>query len=526
MHHLFLGAAQRFTACLGDGPGPFGRGAARKCWRQGERSLSCGNFRSSGAYLLRGLYSVFLGWFAEAFDASRFLLRRAEDLDAAAWARLLHFAGLDEARSEAEGDGLRCDEALGARRTEALARSASKSPSCQRKPEARGKLRWSGPKEVTLDGDERHLGVSPGLLCSAGMLSRHEFCAAIALRPFLFASPRPRHLLVQRAATREDDVVASVMEQISQMRSPELERLVERLLPIFMGKRRLLRDRLRPKRIVLVRHGESVGNKDRSAYQWTPDNKIELTRLGRLQGEAAGEQVRKLVGNSSVRFFYSPYIRTRQTLQCILRAFEGQQIEICAEPRLREQDFGNFQNVEAMEKVYSERQKFGRFYYRFPNGEAGTDVFDRVSDFWSSLLRSMDKSPVENLVLVSHGLLMRIFCMVYFHWTVEEFEQVWNPSNCEVWALEKDELLGKGSYNLAGRWRPCPQGGRFCEIRFGARKNEPLWSHMKSRRGPRQLIPGDDRILCDPMFAHLRPVVEMPTSRRKVRVKKDVPGEP
>ena len=25
--------------------------------------------------------------------------------------------------------------------------------------------------------------------------------------------------------------------------------------------------------------------------------------------------------------------------------------------------------------------KFGRFFFRFPNGEAGTDVFDRVSDF-------------------------------------------------------------------------------------------------------------------------------------------------
>ena len=48
-----------------------------------------------------------------------------------------------------------------------------------------------------------------------------------------------------------------------------------------------------------------------------------------------------------------------------------------------------------------ERQKFGRFYYRFPNGEAGTDVFDRVSDFWSTLLRSMDTSPVENLVSLS-----------------------------------------------------------------------------------------------------------------------------
>ncbi|CAE7333343.1 unnamed protein product [Symbiodinium sp. CCMP2592] len=134
-------------------------------------------------------------------------------------------------------------------------------------------------------------------------------------------------------------------------------------------------------------------------------------------------------------------------------------------------DFGNFQDVEQMSEVYKERQKFGRFYYRFPNGEAGTDVFDRVSDFWSSLLRSMDANPVENLVLVSHGLLMRIFCMVYFHWTVEEFEQVWNPSNCEVWALEK----GQGSYNLAGRWRPSPTGGSFREIRFGAKRNQPLW---------------------------------------------------
>ena len=31
-----------------------------------------------------------------------------------------------------------------------------------------------------------------------------------------------------------------------------------------------------------------------------------------------------------------------------------------------------------------------------------------------------DASPIENLVLVSHGLLMRVFCMVYFHWTVED----------------------------------------------------------------------------------------------------------
>ena len=55
----------------------------------------------------------------------------------------------------------------------------------------------------------------------------------------------------------------------------------------------------------------------------------------------------------------SPWIpwcsRTRQTLQCVLKAFEGQQVEMCAEPRLREQDFGNFQDAEQMAKVYEDR---------------------------------------------------------------------------------------------------------------------------------------------------------------------------
>lgn len=322
------------------------------------------------------------------------------------------------------------------------------------------------------------------------------------LRP---AAPRGvRRLRTARAAER--DAVDAVLRTVSGMNSDDLERLVEELMPTLYRKKVALRDRLRPRRIILVRHGQSEGNKDSRAYEDIPDNQIQLTDLGLLQGEAAGAQIRTLVGNGTVRFFYSPYMRTRQTLQCVLKAFEGQQVEMCAEPRLREQDFGNFQDAEQMAKVYEERQKFGRFYYRFPNGEAGTDVFDRVNDFWSTLLRSMDTSPVENLVLVTHGLLMRIFCMVYFHWTVEEFEEVWNPSNCEVWALEKAMAQGGyRGYRLAGRWRPSPLGGRFKEIRFGDKKNTPLWNHMKCRRGPRVLTPGDRSILDDPMFTHLQP---------------------
>ena len=35
--------------------------------------------------------------------------------------------------------------------------------------------------------------------------------------------------------------------------------------------------------------------------------------------------------------------------------------------------------------VFSERKAFGRFYYRFPNGEAGFDVYSRVTSFISTV---------------------------------------------------------------------------------------------------------------------------------------------
>ena len=49
------------------------------------------------------------------------------------------------------------------------------------------------------------------------------------------------------------------------------------------------------------------------------------------------------------------------------------------EPQLREQDFGNFQDVSGLQREKSERESYGRFFYRFPNGESGADVYDRYA---------------------------------------------------------------------------------------------------------------------------------------------------
>ncbi|XP_050221565.1 phosphoglycerate mutase-like protein AT74 [Mercurialis annua] len=214
-----------------------------------------------------------------------------------------------------------------------------------------------------------------------------------------------------------------------------------------------------PKRIILVRHGESEGNLDTAAYTTTPDNKIQLTPLGLAQGRTAGNHLRDLITesntkNSRVYFYVSPYQRTRSTLREIGRSFEREKIiGVREECRIREQDFGNFQVTERMKAIKETREKFGRFFYRFPEGESAADVFDRVSSFLESLWRDIDmnrlhKDPSSdlNLVIVSHGLTCRVFLMKWFKWTVEQFEHLNNFGNCEFRVMELGE---GGEYSLA-----------------------------------------------------------------------------
>uniref|UniRef100_A0A0D9WCL5 Phosphoglycerate mutase-like protein n=1 Tax=Leersia perrieri TaxID=77586 RepID=A0A0D9WCL5_9ORYZ len=218
-----------------------------------------------------------------------------------------------------------------------------------------------------------------------------------------------------------------------------------------------------PKRIILVRHGESQGNLDMSAYSTTPDYRIPLTPLGVDQARAAGRGIVDVVSDSDpaagngpnwkVYFYVSPYERTRATLREIGAAFpRGRVIGAREECRVREQDFGNFQVEERMRAVKETRERFGRFFFRFPEGESAADVFDRVASFLESLWRDIDMGRLEqdascetNLVIVSHGLTSRVFLMKWFKWTVDQFEHLNNFDNCEFRVMQ---LGPGGEYSL------------------------------------------------------------------------------
>ena len=110
----------------------------------------------------------------------------------------------------------------------------------------------------------------------------------------------------------------------------------------------------------------------------------------------------------------------------------------CAHARPRAP--ADFQDTNALAREKAERNAFGRFFYRFPNGESGSDVYDRITVFEDHMVRDIDAGRFPegtNLVLVTHGLALRIFLARWFHWTTDEYESVFNPPNCTPLIMER-----------------------------------------------------------------------------------------
>jgi broad specificity phosphatase PhoE len=208
---------------------------------------------------------------------------------------------------------------------------------------------------------------------------------------------------------------------------------------------------MKPKRIILIRHGESEGNTDRNVYSMKPDYALLLTPKGMHQANHAGAALSKLVGNENMEFYVSPLFRTKQTFQQIAQNFPEEQYTSKEEPRLREQEWGHLRTLEQCHAVDKERDAYGTFYFRIPDGESAADVYDRVSDFFNTLFRDFAKNNFpENAVMITHGMTIRLFLMRWFHYRVTEFEELCNPPNCDMIVME---LRENGKYKLVTQLR-------------------------------------------------------------------------
>ncbi len=197
---------------------------------------------------------------------------------------------------------------------------------------------------------------------------------------------------------------------------------------------------MKPERIILVRHGESEGNKDWSTYKKVQNHNVKLTAKGIKEAEFCGLELKKIIKNESIYFYISPYARTRETFDGLIKSLGKNNFRAIEEPRIREQDTGHYRDKVLYIKNKKEMEKFGRFFYRFPDGESGADVYDRVSTFLETMHRDFQKPDFpKNVVIVTHGMTMRLFIMRWFHLKVEEYESIKNPSNCEFIIMRKNK---------------------------------------------------------------------------------------
>ena len=200
--------------------------------------------------------------------------------------------------------------------------------------------------------------------------------------------------------------------------------------------------------IKLVRHGESFANIGAVKAADVGNHTIALTPLGHEQARQAGS----LLGAdylASGLTYCSPYRRARETLEGLMKGagLDRAGVRVYEDPRLREVDPG-YADWQAQQEL---RRTHGWFYYRFQGGESPADCYDRTSGFLESLMRQTARKGVDRVLVVAHGLTIRCFVMRFPHLTVEQFDTLENPANCDIVTLAYKEELDKPLFT-SGRW--------------------------------------------------------------------------
>src|SRR3989338_11336645 len=226
----------------------------------------------------------------------------------------------------------------------------------------------------------------------------------------------------------------------------------------------------RPRQLVIIRHAESARNKARqgniyfadddarATVKGIPDHKIPITPHGHDQAITTGQYLHRYFDMPDY-IYHSGYVRTIQTLDCILEAYswvERDQIKIRMNPFIRERDPGFAYDMTTQEaemhfpylKEYW--QTFGGFFARPPGGESLADVAKRVYIFLNMLFR--DRAS-QNVWAVVHGGTLRSIRFLLERWTYDQalrWPDGQSPENCGVTTYKyskKEKRLVLKEYN-------------------------------------------------------------------------------
>lgn len=183
-----------------------------------------------------------------------------------------------------------------------------------------------------------------------------------------------------------------------------------------------------PAELVLVRHGESLGNvanqtaHDRGAEQLeleARDADIALSPTGLHQATALGQHLGDLPpGERPTVILSSPYARALSTATTACDV-AGLGLAVAVDERLRERELGimDGQTRLGIRHLYPEeaarREWLGKFYYRPPSGESWCDVLQRVRQLLMQL--SIARLEGERVWVFTHQAVILAFRVAMEH---------------------------------------------------------------------------------------------------------------
>ena len=211
-----------------------------------------------------------------------------------------------------------------------------------------------------------------------------------------------------------------------------------------------------PRRLWLVRHGQSQGNVARDAADESGAHEIDidlrdvdvpLSTLGIDQAKASGRWFAALGKNERPEIILSsPYVRAKQTAAIICQegALSNGPSRMIIDERLREREFGIFDRLTGagirhrFPEEAAHRRRLGKFYHRPPGGESWADVVLRLR----SMLNTINLQYCDRRVLVvCHQVVVLCFRYILDALDEEEILNIDRQSeilNCGISAYDFD----------------------------------------------------------------------------------------
>ncbi|WP_108396999.1 histidine phosphatase family protein [Devosia submarina] len=179
-----------------------------------------------------------------------------------------------------------------------------------------------------------------------------------------------------------------------------------------------------PRRLWIVRHGESTGNVARQAAMDAGlaeinidhrDIDVPLSANGEQQAIALGRWfARDGAGGLPEVVLASPYSRARRTAELVAEHGRFADAEFSWDERLREKEFGILDRLTTagIRERYPEQARFrsllGKFYHRPPAGESWCDVILRLRGLMDTI--GLHHAG-QDVLIVSHQVV--VLCLRY-----------------------------------------------------------------------------------------------------------------